>query len=90
MPSTKQAAKRVRQDSARRITNRARKSKIRTSARNIDEALEKGDAAAVAAAYKLFQEGVDKAAKARTIHPNAANRRKSRMAKKIAAAAKKG
>lgn len=89
MPNTQQASKRLRQDAVRRLRNRARKTQIKTFARRVDTALEGGDIEGAKKAYITFQKKVDKAAKCRTIHPNAAARRKSRMASKINAAAKK-
>lgn len=88
MPNNKQAAKRVRQDNVRRERNRARKSMIRTQGRRVLSALESGNVAEAETHFVAFQERVDKAAKHRTIHPNAAARKKSRMAGKIQAAKK--
>lgn len=79
MPTSQQAKKRIRQDTVRRLRNRARKTQIKTYARKITSAIAAGDLPTAEAAFCIFQKKIDKAARHRTIHPNAAARRKSRM-----------
>ena len=86
MPNNKQAAKRHRQDEVRRLSNKAKKSVIRTYAKKVDAALEDGNPALAVEMFKIAQKKIDKAAKGRTVHPNKAARRKSRLQKKINAA----
>lgn len=82
MTHSKQAAKRVRTNEQRRTRNRGTRSEIRSAIKSVRGAATKADATKdLAHAMSL----VDKAAKKRTIHPNAAARLKSRMAKAIAA-----
>ena len=88
MPNTEQAKKRMRQNVVRNLRNRARKTQIKTWARRIETAIEAGDLKTAEAEFVTFQKKVDKAAKRNTIHPNAAARRKSRMASKLNAAKK--
>ncbi|MBM3977661.1 MAG: 30S ribosomal protein S20 [Planctomycetes bacterium] len=84
MTHSKQAAKRVRTNEQRRVRNRSTHSEIRSAIKTVRGAATKADANKdLARAVSL----VDKAAKKRTIHPNAAARLKSRMAKAIAAKA---
>ena len=83
MPNTKTAAKRMRQNAKRNVINRARKAVIKTHTKKIEKAVAEGNAAEADEAFKVVQARLDKAAKGKTIHPNKAARRKSRMAKKI-------
>lgn len=83
MPNTQAAKKRMRQSDKRRETNRGRKAEIRTFTRKVTEAIEAKDAKAGEAEMRKLQEKLDKAAKAATIHPNKAARRKSRMMKQL-------
>lgn len=82
MTHSKQAAKRVRTNEQRRTRNRATRTEIKSAIKSVRGASTKTDAMKdLAHAMSL----VDKAAKKRTLHPNAAARLKSRMAKAIAA-----
>ncbi|MGE0707554.1 MAG: 30S ribosomal protein S20 [Planctomycetota bacterium] len=90
MPNSKQAAKRMRQNETQRNRNRARKSQIRTHGKRVLAALEKGDIALAKQEFSVFQTKVDKAAKTRSIHPNAASRKKARMMAQINAKATAG
>jgi small subunit ribosomal protein S20 len=84
MPITNSARKRLRSSLKRRTLNRARKSRIKTSEARLDELVQAGQREqAVAALTRCFSE-LDKAAKKGTIHPNKANRKKSRLAARVA------
>ena len=83
MPNTNQAAKRNRQNVKRKLINRARKTQIKTCTKKLEAAVAENNAATADENYKLVQARLDKAAKGRTIHPNKAARRKSRLQKKI-------
>jgi len=75
--------KRLRQNQRRAARNAARKSRLKSSIRSVRDALGGKD---VAAAEKAFQEAVtliDRSAGRRTIHPNTAARRKSRLARRL-------
>ena len=82
MPHTKSAAKRNRQGIRRNTANRARTSGIRTAMKRVDEAVAKGDKAAVSAAMNVAFQRIDKAATGGAIHANTAGRRKSLVARK--------
>ena len=79
MPRIQSAKKRMRQARARTQVNRAQRSKLRT-------ALKKVRAAAGTDAQNAYVEAVkeiDRAGRKRLIHPNAAARYKSRLAKLV-------
>lgn len=81
MAHTKQAAKRNRQNIKARIRNKVQRSTMKTALAKVRKA-ESADAAK--AILPDAMKKIDKAAKNRVIHPNAAARLKSRLAKKIA------
>lgn len=86
MAHSKQSAKRNRQNIKARIANKQQRSAMKGAVRRVAVA-ENTDAAK--ANLPMAMKRVDKAAKAGVIHKNTAARLKSRMAKKIAAAASK-
>jgi small subunit ribosomal protein S20 len=85
MSHSKSAAKRLRQAEARRVRNRSTKARIRTLSKKIDAAPEDQKEAVLREGHST----IDKAAARGAIHRNTAARRKSRLAKRLAAAAKK-
>jgi small subunit ribosomal protein S20 len=82
MPHTPSAEKSLRQDAKRRLRNRSAKKAIKMQIRSFVAALDGGDAAAE---LKAAIRKLDKAAAKRVIHPNAAARKKSQLARKLAA-----
>lgn len=79
MPRIKSAQKRMRQASKRTALNRTQRSRLRT-------AIKKVRAASGEAARSAYVEAVallDRAGRKRLIHPNAAARYKSRLAKLV-------
>lgn len=85
MANIKSQIKRNRQNEKRRIANRAVRSELRTRTKRALVAAESGED--VQAAQDLAMKKIDKAFKAGIIHKNAAARRKSRLAKRMNAAA---
>jgi small subunit ribosomal protein S20 len=85
MPNSRQAKKRMRQDSKRRDNNRSKASAMKTAIRRVDEAVAEGDAAAVEVAVKVAYKRIDKASKANVIHDNTAARRKALVTRKATA-----
>jgi small subunit ribosomal protein S20 len=85
MAHSRSAEKRNRQTEKRTLKNRAVKSALRTAIKRTMEAIASGDAAKARAEFRVATQRLDKAAKVHTIHRNEAARRKSRIAKKIAA-----
>ncbi len=87
MPHTKSAKKRMRQTAERRTRNRSQRSDMKTWIRKVGEAVAAGGAGAAETLSKAIQK-IDKAAKNRVIHPNAAARYKSALARSVNAAPK--
>jgi small subunit ribosomal protein S20 len=85
MPHTHSAEKRLRQDEKRRLRNKARVRGIKKQIKVFLDAVKSAPDKA-AAEYNLAAGKLDRAAAKRTIHPNAAARKKSQLAKKLAAA----
>ncbi|MGD8331771.1 MAG: 30S ribosomal protein S20 [Acidobacteriota bacterium] len=83
MPIIKSAKKRMRQNERRNAHNRMRRSTLRTSIRRLHEAIESGDHDAVQAQWLKTQGIIDRTARLGIIHPNAAARTKSRLARRI-------
>ena len=89
MPHTPSAEKRLRKSEKRRRRNRLAIKKLRVSRKATDVALKAGDVAKVGDEYKTTQAALDRAATKGYIHPNKAARLKSRLVKRIKAAAAK-
>lgn len=87
MPIIKSAKKRMRQNERRNARNRMRRSTLRTSIRRLHEAIDGGDREAVQAQWVKTQGLIDRTARLGIIHPNAAARTKSRLARRIQQAA---
>ena len=85
MANTKSALKRIRMSERRRVRNQAYSSRVKTMLKKAEQAVASGatDSAAIVAAIST----IDKAAVKGVIHKNAAARRKSRLMKKVNAAA---
>jgi small subunit ribosomal protein S20 len=83
MPIIKSAKKRMRQDIRRRADNRQRRSTLRTAIRRLREAIEAGDSEAVKTRWSETQGLLDRTARLGIIHPNAAARTKSRLARRL-------
>lgn len=80
MPNTKSAKKRLRQNENRRLRNQSLRSQIKSRTRRILE-LESDEGAdeLMSELYALL----DRAARRRVLHPNAAARRKARVARHV-------
>ena len=83
MASHASALKKNRQDLKRRLRNRAHASRLRTQMKKIQEALQGGDATVAGGLMKETMSLVDRTAKHRVIHRNAASRTKSRLARAL-------
>ena len=84
MAHTLSTAKRIRQNEKRRTANRAIRSRVHTSERKVREAVEKGDGEEARKALPTACSVIDRAAKKRVFHPNAAARKKSRLSRDVA------
>jgi small subunit ribosomal protein S20 len=83
MPHTHSAEKRHRQDEKRRLHNRAIKKAIKTQIKAFFATLTDGTAEAKAKEFTAAVKKLDRAAAKRVIHPNAAARKKSQLARKL-------
>lgn len=75
--------KRIRQNAKRRDRNRARASALKSQLRRARTALSGGDANAASEAVAASVRLLDRLSTKGTIHPNAAARRKSKLARKL-------
>ena len=88
MPNIKSAKKRVLQTAKRQLRNQARKSSLKTAIKKVVAAVEMND---IAASKALLIDAEAKIARAKgkgLLHPNTAARKISKLAKKVAAAAR--
>ena len=85
MPNTKSAKKNLRTNGERRLRNRIRKSRIRTCVTKLNEKIAAGDVDAAKAALSACFSELDRAAKTNVIHRNTADRKKQRLAARVAA-----
>ena len=83
MPNTSSAKKRVRQNVRRTATNKARKSRVHSAVRKVEEALKAGDKTAAQAALKAAEPEIMRAAGKGTIHRKTGARKVSRLAKAL-------
>lgn len=83
MPIIKSAKKRMRQNERRNAQNRMRRSSLRTSIRRLREAIAAGDRDAMQSQWAKTQGLIDRTARLGIIHPNAAARTKSRLARSM-------
>ncbi len=88
MPHSASAKKRLRQNLRSRDRNRAAKSAIKTSIRNVLAALQDNDIPAAREHFRTVAKRADRAASANTIHRNKAARIKSRLSSRILKAAR--
>jgi small subunit ribosomal protein S20 len=79
MPNTTSAKKRLRQDTVRRLRNRASKSAMRTQVRKVREAVQGNDLEKAEQEFRVAAQKLDRAGASRVIHPNKAARLKSRL-----------
>ncbi len=84
MANIKSAAKRARQAKVRTARNRSTLRSLKTLSKNTATALSDKDKKAAAERARELSSALDRAVKHGTIHRNAANRRKSALARKLA------
>lgn len=85
MANTKSAKKAARQTIRRTAANKMRRSRMRSSARKVEEAIASGDKAAAQAALREAEPILARTAQKGLVHRNAASRKVSRLAKRISA-----
>lgn len=88
MPNHKSAKKRVRQNERRRLVNRANRTRLRSSIRDLRAALDSDKKKAVALLPKTISE-IDKAVQKGVLPRNAAARHKSRLTVRVNQAGEK-
>lgn len=85
MANSPQAKKRARQNERRFAVNKARRSRIRTYLRAVEEALEAGDKDAASAALKAVQPELMRGVTKGVYHKNTASRKISRLSARVKA-----
>ena len=85
MANTKSAKKAARQTVRRTNANKGRRSRARSYARKVEEAIEAGDKKAAAAALKAAEPVLARTAQKGLVHRKTASRKVSRLAKRISA-----
>ncbi|MCV2893647.1 30S ribosomal protein S20 [Lentibacter sp. XHP0401] len=85
MANSPQAKKRARQNEARFAVNKARRSRIRTYLRKVEEALASGDKEAAAAALRAAQPELMRGVTKGVFHKNTAARKMSRLTSRVKA-----
>jgi small subunit ribosomal protein S20 len=85
MANTPQSKKRARQIERRTDINKARRSRIRTFLRKVEEAIASGDADAAKAALQAAQPELMRGVTKGVIHKNTASRKVSRLASRVKA-----
>jgi small subunit ribosomal protein S20 len=88
MANTAQSKKRARQSEARYAVNKARRSRIRTFLRKVEEAIASGDAEVAAAALKAAQPELARGVSKGVLHKNTVSRKISRLASRVKSVAK--
>ena len=84
MPNIASARKRVRRTAKRTLVNHARKNRVRTLTRSVEEALASGDKAAATTALKTAEPEIMRGAGKGVLHKNAGSRKVSRLTKRLA------
>lgn len=87
MANSVQSKKRARQNEKRNDINTARRSRIRTFIRKVEEAIASGDKEAAAAALKAAQPELMRGVTKGVFHKNTASRKLSRLAARVKALA---
>ena len=85
MANTPQSKKRARQNERRYAVNKARRSRIRTHLRKVEEAIASGDAAAAEAALREVQPELMRGVTKGVLHKNTAARKMSRLSSRVKA-----
>jgi small subunit ribosomal protein S20 len=85
MANTPQAKKRARQNEKRFQINKARRSRIRTFLRGVEEAITSGDKESATAALRAAQPELMRGVTKGVFHKNTASRKMSRLAARVKA-----
>lgn len=85
MANTEQSKKRARQSEARYAVNKARRSRIRTFVRKVEEAIASGNSEAAVEALKNAQPELARGVTKGVLHRNTVSRKISRLASRVKA-----
>lgn len=85
MANTSSAKKAARQMITRTLVNNARRSRVKTDVRTVEEAITSGDRAKAEAALKAAQPMLARSAQKGMMHKKTASRKVSRLAKRVKA-----
>ncbi|MDP4032539.1 MAG: 30S ribosomal protein S20 [Pseudorhodobacter sp.] len=85
MANSPQSKKRARQSEARYAVNKARRSRIRTYLRKVEEALASGNHEIAAAALRVVQPELARGVTKGVLHKNTAARKMSRLSSRVKA-----
>jgi len=85
MANTPQSKKRARQNERRFAVNKARRSRIRTYLRKVEEAIASGDKSAAEAALRAAQPELMRGVTKGVYHKNTAARKMSRLSSRVKA-----
>lgn len=85
MANTTSAKKATRKIARRTEVNKMRRSRVRGFVRRVEEAIESGNPAAAAEAFKAAQPELMRAATKGVMHRNTASRKVSRLARRVKA-----
>lgn len=83
MANTSSAKKAIRKIARRTAVNTARRSRVRTYWRKVEEALAAGDAAAATAAFGMAESETMRAVTKGVLHKNTGSRKVSRLAQRV-------
>jgi small subunit ribosomal protein S20 len=83
MANTPQSKKRARQSEARYAVNKARRSRIRTFLRKVEEAIASGDQVAASAALRVAQPELARGITKGVVHKNTVARKMSRLSSRV-------
>jgi len=84
MPNIASAKKRVRTTAKRTAINHARKARVRTYTRKVEEAITSGDHKAALAALKAAETEIMRGVSKGVTHKNSGSRKVSRLTKRVA------
>jgi small subunit ribosomal protein S20 len=86
MANNASARKRIRQTEKRTVRNKARKSRVRSFLRKVEEAVKSGDKAAAQEAFRAAQPEMQRAVTKGVLHANTVARRLSRLSARVKSA----
>lgn len=84
MANTSSAQKATRVIARRTAINKARRSRLRNTVRTVEEAIASGDREKAIAALKVAEPMIQRSAQRGIVHRNAADRKVSRLTKRVA------